>query len=308
MELEDFVTGTVVPHERTLSGPKADRLELMKATQANFGLIFLLYSDPEGVIDAILERHTAAAPTYDFTFGDGIRNRLWVVDDPDSLRMIEGAMEEQTVYIADGHHRYETRLAYSSEAGSSNEAANYGMMAFYNMDNPGLRIYPTHRLIYGLEGFDPARLLERLSQFFVVQTMDDSDRFLSELKSRRKHSFGLYWPSNWVLLTLRDEGVAIEHGDLSRSADWNLLDVSILHSLIIEKALGIDDVEEHVRYTRVDDEAMKKVDANDYQLALFLNATSMDEFKSIAANRERMPQKSTYFFPKLITGLVLYRF
>jgi uncharacterized protein (DUF1015 family) len=307
MEIEDFSQGTVIPHERTLSGPKADRLELMKTTEANFGLIFLLYSDPEGRIDSLLEKQVAVQPVTDFVFENGVANRIWVMDDPEVTKKIEREMEDKVVYIADGHHRYETRLAYRDGAGSGNEAARYGLMAFFNMDNPGLEIYPTHRLIYGLEGVDPLDLVKRLEDFFFVQQVEEAEIF-SLLKSKGKHSFGLCVPKSCLLLTLKSEELAVTHGDSSRSADWNLLDVSILHSLIIEKLLGVERLEEHVRYTRNDDEAIQKVNSGEYQLALLLNATTIEEFKAIASNRERMPQKSTYFYPKLLSGLVIYKF
>jgi uncharacterized protein (DUF1015 family) len=307
MLIEDFSQGTVIPHERTLSGPKADRLELMKTTEANFGLIFLLYSDPAGRIDGLLEKQVAVQPVTDFVFENGVANRVWVMDDTEDIKKMEREMEDKVVYIADGHHRYETRLAYRDEAGLRNEAAKYGLMAFFNMDNPGLEIYPTHRLIYGLEGFDPAGLVRRLEDFFLVQQVEEGEIF-SLLKSKGKHSFGVHLPASCLLLTLKSEELAITHGDSSRSADWNSLDVSILHSLIIEKLLGVDRLEEHVRYTRDDGEAIQKVNSGEYQLALLLNATTIEEFKAIASNRERMPQKSTYFYPKLLSGLVIYKF
>jgi len=309
MRLADFSEGTVIPHERTLSGPKLDRLELMRATRANFGLIFLLYSDPERRIDRLLENCTNASPLLNFEFNDRIRNRLWSTDENVDIQTIQKLMEDKIVYIADGHHRYETSLAYRDEVGARNEhAANYGMMAFFNMDDRGLEIYPTHRLIHGLERFDPSALMKKLKDFFEVETVQGEGEFLSTLKSRGKHHFGFYWPSNCVILSLKEESLAIRSGDSSRSVDWNLLDVSILHSLIIEKLLAIDKIEDHVRFTRNDDEALKRVNAGEHQCAFLLNATSIDEFKAIASNRERMPQKSTYFYPKLMSGLVIYRF
>lgn len=308
MKLEDFSKGTVIPHERTLSGPKVDRLELMRATRANFGLVFLLYSDPEGRIDSLLDHRVKTSPIMDFEFQDGIRNTLWSIDEPMDIQRIQKIMEDQVVYIADGHHRYETRLGFRDEAAAKNESATYGLMAFFNMDNPGLEIYPTHRLICGLKKFNPLELTKKLEDFFVVQSVQGKTEFLATLKSGGKHCFGLYWPSNYLILTLRDESLAIKFGNPSRSTDWNLLDVSILHFLIIEKLLEIDEIEEHLRYTRIDDEAIQKVNLGEYQLALFLNATSIEEFKAIASNRERMPQKSTYFYPKLMSGLVIYKF
>jgi uncharacterized protein (DUF1015 family) len=309
MKLADFSEGIVIPHERTLSGPKLDRLELMKATGANFGLIFLLYSDPERRIDRLLENCTKGSPLLDFEFNDRIRNRLWSANENADIQRIQKVMKGKTVYIADGHHRYETRLAYRNEAGARREhRANYGMMAFFNMDDPGLEIYPTHRLIHGLERFDSSALVHKLKDFFEVETVQGQGEFLSTLKSGGKHCLGLYWPSNYVILSLKDEALAIRSGDSSRSADWNLLDVSILHSLILEKLLAIDKIEAHVRFTRKDDEALNRVDAGEYQCAFLLNATSVDEFKTIASHRERMPQKSTYFYPKLMSGLIIYKF
>lgn len=309
MKLEEFSEGTVIPHERTLSGPKLDRMELMKSTHANFGLVFLLYSDPERRIDRLLEDCARTVPLADFEFQDGIRNTLWSTDETADIQEIRNIMKDKVVYIADGHHRYETRLGYRDVVGAQNgHPAKYGLMAFFNMDDPGLEIYPTHRLIYDLEGFKPSVLLQKLTDIFQVETMQEEREFLSTLKSRGKHCFGLYWPSHYVVLTLKEENLALKFGDPSRSTDWNLLDVSILHSLMIEKLLAIEKIEDHVRFTRKESEAIRKVNRGEYQLAFFLNATSIEEFKAIASNRERMPQKSTYFYPKLTSGLVIYRF
>jgi len=309
MRLEDFSTGIVIPHERTLSGPKADRLELMRATKANLGLVFLVYSDPEMRVDGILKNVVRSSPIVDLRFRDGIRNSLWVIDEAADIESIRQMMEKKVVYIADGHHRYETCLAYRDEIRAKGEhAANYGMMAFFNMDDPGLEIYPTHRLIYNLKEFNPEALLRRLADYFVIETQETRESLFLKMKSEGKHCFGLFWTSHYVILKLKDEDAVVASGDASRSRAWNLLDVSILHSLVIEKLLGIDRLEEHVRYTRSDDEALRAVEEGTYQLAFLLNPTSIEEFKDIAARRERMPQKSTYFYPKLLSGLVIYRF
>lgn len=315
----------VVPHEKTLARPKQDRLNLMRATRAFFGQIFVLYADPEKVINGVLGGAArGAAPLADFVFDDRVRQRMWRIEDRATIDRIVKEMADKSLFIADGHHRYETAVNYRNEMRTEgarcegSESFENVMMTFVNMDDEGLSIFPTHRFVYGLSGFSRDQFLDKLEEHFRVESFTAGEgegrlvTFIEELESRgaRDHVFGLYTGGGtYHLLSLRDESLADTHGAQDHSPEWRRLDVAILHTLVLDRLLGItpEKVEEHIKYTRDDAEAIELVDMGTYQLSLLMNATRIGEVKAIAANRERMPQKSTYFYPKVLTGLVACR-
>jgi uncharacterized protein (DUF1015 family) len=313
----------ILPHERTLKKPKEDRIKLMRATQANLGQVFVLYSDPERAINRILDQEIDSQEPLEATdsFDPGTIHRLWPIQDEGALSGIVETMRDKTLFIADGHHRYETALAYRDEMRAQNaecpgpETYENVMLTFVNMDDEGLTIFPTHRLIHKLEKLDPAELERKLSRYFELDRFRLTEReqllkALQEKQSSGRHSFGLYFHGfgNYCLLTLRDEGVMDELVP-DRSPEWRRLDVTICHWLLLDKILDIapDEVEGKVGYRRSAREALELVERGEEAAAVLLNPTKVEEVRRIAQNGERMPQKSTDFYPKMLTGLVLNR-
>ncbi len=313
--LYEYEEGVVVPHERTLSRAKEDRLNLLRATGTHFGLIFMLYNDESLTVDGVLKEFASSrGPDYEAVDVFGVTNRVWVLQDEPLIEEIRGVMADKKLYIADGHHRYETSLAYRNEMREKHGEGpwDYTMMMFVNMKNPGLFILPTHRWVYNLPYADIDIMLDECMEFFEVHPLDmDHDGAYAELVKRGKHNF-LVYDARYHILHLRDDkkDEALEHvGGPERSRAWKELDVSILHSLLFERYLGItqENIQDHVKYTRDRHEAIKKVDDGTYEAAFLMNPPTMDEFLAVASAGDRMPQKSTYFYPKLVTGFVFYR-
>jgi uncharacterized protein (DUF1015 family) len=321
-KLEEFGTG-VRPHEKTLEGPKADRLKLTRETAAQFGQIFMLYDDPKKVADKIIKRAALKKPAINFVDDDGVRHRLYPVADTKDINAIVRTMSNKGTVIADGHHRYETALNYCRETG--NPAAKYQMMTFVNMRNKGLIILPTHRLVGNLKGFDIARVLKKLEGDFEItpypfSTNKDKNgakekmfaRMRSEFKKGRT-AFGLYTKdkSFYTVTLTNPKAMDKAAGQMSRA--WRSLDVSVLHKLILEKILGIGEKqlasESNIEYIKdvgnAIDESIASVDGEKNQVVFFMNPTRIEQVQQVAAAGEKMPQKSTFFYPKIFTGLTI---
>ncbi len=360
VKLEPYEKGIILPHEETMPKHKADRLALMRACEASFSPIFGLYSDRENtVISAMRENIKNTAPDVDFTDEDGDSHRMWVITNSHTIDMVQQAMSGKRIFIADGHHRYETALNYKKERESSagrteNNAVaaasscsttadgsincsstsdpvyNYTIMTLVNLYDPGLVVLPTHRLIENVAGLDKTRLIEQLKENFSVEEYKlapDKSNFRDILEimegklqtdrtaaaeSRPCHSFCLYAGDNKVfLLSLKDNIDISGIMPQDKSKAWQGLDVSVLHTLIIEKHLGICGEmrakAEHIAYSREEEGALDRVDGGEYQLAFFLNPTLVEEVTEIAGKGEKMPQKSTFFYPKIKTGIVMYK-
>lgn len=324
VRLEDFDSGVILPHERTLSGPKTDRLNLTRATGANFSPIFSLYSDPEMKTCTLLSKESENSPLISVQGEDGVANRLWRVSDEEIIKGLVREMADKTIFIADGHHRYETALNYRNEMREKHpgytgkEGFNYTLMYFSNMDDEGLTVFPTHRLIYGLTDFEPKLFEERLSENFEIERLavPATGRlhatFMKRLKERglNNHSFGVY-STGWnhaAIITLKDEDV-MDRFVAEHSKAYGRLDVTILHTLIIENILGVSkesqERKENIEYIQDEGEGLSKVVDRKRQILFILNPTKVGEVKEVATARDKMPQKSTYFYPKLLTGLVL---
>jgi len=310
----------VKAHEETMSGPKADRLRLLRATEANFGQIFMLYSDPENEVTGVMDEACEEDPVVEVK--DKYRNthKVWKLTDDDDISRIKSAMADKSLYIADGHHRYETALNYRNECREKGwESPDTGgfdnrMMTFVNVDDPGLSILATHRLLHDVKNFKPHGVLDQAREHFSISRYEDREDLLEKLDEDRgeKHTFGYrakddkaYWS-----LTLQDESVM---DDLlpDRSSAWRKLDVAILHKLVLEKYLGIDEeaLEEkrNLDYIRGREKALDMLKEGGYQGAFIMNPTRIDQVKEIADRGEKMPQKSTDFYPKLLTGPVLHK-
>ena len=325
-KLENFGEGKIHPHENTLAKPKEDRLKLMQHCNANFSSIFGLFSDPSKRIDSVLKDYMRHSPLYDMVDDAGMRHTLWAIRDNRAIKIITSVMSDKQIFIADGHHRYETAINYRNEMRgklpdfSGEELYNYVMMYFTNTNSEGLSILPIHRLVSNLSNFDKKKIIKKAGEFFNIEklSLNESDektvkqKLFSDMKERGKkeHIFGMYLGNDeYLLLTLKDEDVLDRLITNSRHPSWKKLDVTILHTLLIEKVLGVSEKnlaeQKNITYTISEDEAIKDVKAGKYQIALFLNPTKIEEVKDVATAGEKMPQKSTFFYPKLITGLVM---
>jgi uncharacterized protein (DUF1015 family) len=330
--LEEYSAGVIFRHEHTLSGPKADRLELLRNTRTHTGQLFLLYSDPQKRVDAILaEAESAAPPATEVHDEYGVIHRLWVVSDPQRVFAIQSAMSDQKLVIADGHHRYETALNYRNErraqSGSVDPDAPYerAMMTFINTRSEGLVILPTHRVAANVHDFSWPAVRRHLEPFFSTEVFaftNDSEKdsarqnFLARLKSAAaQRAVGAYPISGdgqraFYLLVLRP-GVDLAQLLPNVSPLQRELDVVLLHDGILEPALGITmqavTKEANLTYERESANALAAVDSGRAQVSFFLNACDVEKVVEIATANEVMPQKSTDFFPKLLSGITMYR-
>ena len=327
LRLEEWDKGIVLPHEGTLKGPKADRFELLKSAAASASQVFSLYSDPEKKISKVFDSAYAKPPSGEATDDDGSVHRIWVLTDPKTIDAVQKDMTDKKVFIADGHHRYETALAYrdyrrsETVAWTGEEGFNFFPMFLSNMDEDGLTVLPTHRLISDAGELTLDAVLERSSHYFKVKRFsflteneyDARSEFLRSLSEAGKnsHSFGFCWDSApcYYLLTLKDMDTVTKAQWCPRSDTYCNLDVTILHSLIVERVLGIDTeriaVSQPVQFEKNADRAIERVAAGEFAMCFLLNPTKVREVKEVALAHEIMPQKSTYFYPKLLTGLVI---
>ena len=316
VKLEEFSKGIVLPHEETLSKAKEDRFHLMEATGCNFSQIYSLYMDEAHTTGERLEALSSGKPRYEFSDG-AVTHRMWIVNDPEAIKAISADFENRKLYIADGHHRYETALNYRNhrrEQGTATGGEDYVMMMLVDMEHKGLVVFPTHRLVRGLANFSAEKLLAACTEKFEVTAEQDTgtiEATLSGLYRQGKKAFAFYCGGEgWTLLTLKD-AAAMDEVLPDKSEAYRGLDVSVLHNLILEKYLGIDKEnmakQVNLTYTRSFTEAVESVKNGKSQCAFILNPTRVTEIRDVAAAGEKMPQKSTYFYPKLITGLVMNR-
>lgn len=318
IRLEEFSKGVVLPHEETLSKAKADRFSLMSATFCNFSQIYSLYFDENRAVSRLIDSLSSGEPQVSFTAADGITHRLWCVYDEAETKTLAGLMSDKAVYIADGHHRYETALSFRDslrEKGVITDAshpANYVMMTLVNMEHEGLVVFPTHRIVKNLAGFEGDKLLAQCREYFDIEEKtggaDEIEKALAEKYEGGEKSMVLYTGGKWHRLTLRDSGIMNRLLPNAGEAYKNL-DVSILHTLVLERIFGIDKEnmanQTNLSYTRDIAEAMAAVDSGEGNCAFLINPTRVGEIAQVAAAKEKMPQKSTYFYPKLITGMVM---
>ncbi len=309
VRVEDYGPGRIRPHERTHPGPKEDRLRLTRATRANLSPIFSLYSDPAGSAWRALEPHTRAAPCGEHTDDDGTTSRLWRVADPEAIATVTEALRDAELLIADGHHRYETARVYAEEVGGEGDH-RYVLMCLVALEDPGLTIFPTHRLVSGLKD-DPARieaLTATLREHFEIEPIDEHE--LRPPEAGEPLQLG-YIDSHFrrpFRLTLKDQAIA-EDALADMPEPYRRLDTAILERLVLMGPLGLteDDIS-HLRglgYSRTDDEALALVRDATFDVAFFLRATPVSQVREIAAAGVNMPPKSTFFFPKVPTGLLV---
>lgn len=317
VKVEEFSKGVILPHEFTLSKAKADRFNLMKATNCNFSQIYALYMDDRHTTLKTIDEQSKADADYQFTDDDRITHRIWVVTDEEIINKLVNDFADRKLYIADGHHRYETALNYRNycrENGISKEGdpQDYQMIYLVDMEHPGLIVFPTHRMVRDLPSFDKNTVLDGCKEYFEIKKFDSVGNMLTVLDKEYKldkKAFAFYvGKGEWYLLTLKDISVMSKVlPDVSEASQQ--LDVSVLHSLILEKTMGIDKEnmanQINLTYTKFFEEAILKVDKGEFQCSFILNPTRVTEIRDVAAAGEKMPQKSTYFYPKMITGMVM---
>jgi uncharacterized protein (DUF1015 family) len=330
-KLHDYADQVVFRHEQTLSKPKSDRLNLLKATRAHFGQIFMLYSDPAASIEKLLFEGNGPADS-EVTDEYGVLHRLWRVNDPAALRILCSEMEDKKLIIADGHHRYETALNYSREpaaehakmaADASVKAEHRAgqlpqpafpeaavMMTFVNMDSEGLVILPTHRVVHSLEGFDSGAFAKAAEKFFTVTSLPtaDAQSYIETLKGVQGPAFVAVTHDGALLLRSKQESVAPVLADLPERQ--RQLDLTHLHSIILDQLLGLDaeKVREqtNIRYLRDAADAIDQARRGEADITFLTNPVSMEQLREVAFAGDVMPQKSTDFFPKLLSGLAIY--
>ncbi len=324
VRLSEWGKEGIYPHEKTLAGPKQDRLELMRATRGNLEPVFGLLSDPKGEVGGALAGLVDYPPVTEILDDDGVKNRMWVVDDPALLHKLLSLMPEPEIFIADGHHRYETALAYQAEIRDKMRAAgqvpplrgdldcDYILMYIVPDSDPGLVIWPTHRIVHGLKDFKPDKFLAACERNFTVAPMT-RDKLEKELAEHELPAFGFACGDQLFLLVLkRRQPMEVLCPD--QPPEWTILDVSVLHTLIMDALLGIDEEKllrkENIIYTKSVDEALAyaKSGREGAQAAFILRGTPMRQVRDIAEAGAVMPQKSTYFYPKPLSGLVFHLF
>lgn len=315
-KLYDYAEKVVYRHEQTLSKPKSDRLNLLRATHAHFGQIFMLYSDPARTIDSLLfgEQHEWQEVTDEY----GVLHRIRRVDDPAILNIVATEMADRKLIIADGHHRYETALNFKKELGANDcrclrNNSDKAMMTFVNMDSPGLVILPTHRVIFGLRGFNMASFVESARRFYEVSDIGlvSAQEAVSKLAEAGKAEIGFVATTRTGSFLLRAQTQSFEKIPSEFSARQRRLDVVHLHSLLLEQVLGITrqqiTEQHHVRYLRSAEETLHSVQADsDVNVAFLMNPVSIEQVREIAFAGEVLPQKSTDFYPKLLSGLTIF--
>jgi uncharacterized protein (DUF1015 family) len=331
--VEDYDAHVVFRHERTLSAPKADRIELLRHTNVQTGQLFMLYNDAPRAIDALLEQISHKDTPQELHDEFGVTHRLWPVSDPASVRRIQTAMADKKLIIADGHHRYETALNYRNEGRAKlqspdrNAAHEFAMMTFINTHSKGLTILATHRLIKNVEGFDFEKFRKAVGQYFDWYSypfLNAEERktayadFLKDFQgvNHGRRGLGIYPGTDakgggafYLFLLRRDADLETVLPDISEAQRG--LDVVLLHRLIIEKGLGIsqEDVasEKNVYYKREMEGAIATVDKGEAQMACLLNPVRVQQVADIALGGDVLPQKSTDFYPKLLSGVAIFK-
>lgn len=330
--LEDYDARVVFRHERTLSAPKADRMELLRHTRAQTGQLFMLYDDAAGQIESLLQKFASKSSPFELHDEYKVIHRLWPVSDESFIRAIQGRMAQKRLVIADGHHRYETALNYRNDCRARDgkndpySASEFGMMTFINSHSTGLTILPTHRVIRNVSDFNFDRFRKRISPFFdwysyPFASADERKTAYSEFRrdlearGRDRRAIGVYSGSAaqggafYLFLLKRDAELDVLLPDVSESQ--RQLDVVLLHRLILEKGLDITPeavtAEKNVSYEREMDCAIGAVDNDGAQLACLLNPVKAEQVMQIALGGDVLPQKSTDFYPKMLSGIAIYR-
>jgi len=317
VKLEEFNEGNICPHEFTLSKAKKDRAQLIRACRANFSPVFGLYSDPEGLIDRKLTEIFQSQPLAEIEDGTVV-NRLWRLNDPAVIHFISEQFTRKKVFIADGHHRYETSLDYFKEHGAEVPDSAHVLMFLTNLDAQSLAIYPIHRQAKCPTPLNREKFLEQLAPFFNVEPVKaggSADLIMDRLEEagKKRISFCVYLGGDdTLLLQLRDTKNILPYLKPDEPEELQVLDVCQLHVLVFRHLMGIDtknpDHQQFIGYNVRPQETMDQVDEGRFDLAVYMNATQIQQVRELAEKGIRLPQKATYFYPKLLSGLVINPF
>ena len=330
VRLQDYEEMRILPHEKVMKNPVEDRIKLVETTQTQFEYIWCLYQDKGFVIDSILEKCEPDKPIIDY-YEDmfKVRHKFWRIVDSEKCTTIHDTMKKSRIYIADGHHRYATMLHIRDEYRKKYPDAGpdapweFIMMYLVNYEHEGLTIRPTHRMLYNLNISDWESVFNEIETHFHIKRypLDDGNeedirkKWLSEIRTKepREHKFGLYLKhkNSFFLLTLKDSEAYDELVKLDCSSDWKLLDVNIANYLLFKQILKISEEElllnTKIKYMVDPNTAVDKVKTGEMEAVVIVNPTRLGDVIKISENKERMPRKSTYFYPKPVSGLVMYK-
>ena len=313
VRLEPFGAGKIYPHEQTLSGPKADRLNLFTATRSNLSPIFGLYPDESNAVLAALEAGVKDRTPITAVDHLGVISRLWPVSDEATLTQVRGLIADKAVFIADGHHRYETGLNYRNaleaegKLNGTEDPANFCLMALVSMSDPGLLILPTHRLISGFGPIDSEALASRLANQFEIRSFGAGEEaaraawdYIESSGDQSRLGFGTSADGKWFVASLKDDS-RMDELCPDRSAEWRGLGVSILRELVLKDSLKAEGTAK-IKYVHLLSEVLAD---QSWDIAALVPSATMEHVRTIASGGETMPPKSTYFYPKILTGLVV---
>lgn len=314
LKLEPFEADVVIPHERTLEAPRRDREALLEATRTHLSPVFLLHPDPGGVVASALKRHAKAAAFDSARDVNDVQVRVARVEDPEMIETLQGALRPQWALIADGHHRYESALVYRDRRRREGARDAEHTLAFLcSLEDAGLMVFPIHRLVHSLAEFDPSAFRRRLGDLFRLSSFDDSASLLAALRTHRGRPgvFGLalrdeprFWLAEWI------DGAGLDQpGFAELAGPLRRLDVILLHRLVLETVLGVSIEAQarqtHLRYIKDEQTLFERVADDAAQIGILLNPTPIEQVVEVTRERLRLPQKTTYFYPKVPTGLVL---
>lgn len=312
LKLEPVGKGVVFPHEKTFCKPKEDRLSLLKATEANLSPIFGFYADDDLSAEHLIAARAKTKPLCDFKF-EGVRNRLWRISEAESIERFERLMKDKQVFIADGHHRYEVASSYHRVVKKDKRLnSGYVMMYFCSLQSEGLKVLPTHRVVRAIACDTFSDMISRLEPYFYIQSFSTVKALLTRLKQKAStRALGLYAGSEkYYLLEFKAarNDTAMQAASENSAYCYNNLDVVLLHSFVFRKLLGIKEQnyhDGHILYTRDELMAVRLVKEKKYQAAFFMNPPHPQQIRAIARCFQKMPHKSTYFYPKPVSGLVI---
>jgi uncharacterized protein (DUF1015 family) len=306
VRVEEYGAGRIRPHERTHPGPKEDRLRLTRATRANLSPIFSLFSDPERAVEGALAGHLDHAPWAQTTDDDGTVNRLWRITDRDAIATAQATLAGSELLIADGHHRYETARVYAQEVGGEGPQ-RYVLMCLVALQDPGLTIFPTHRLIRGTTPAGQERLAQALRDDFQIDALADTAALAPAAGDRVQIGYIDAHFQKPFMLTLKDQAIAAAALP-GHSEPYRRLDTAVLEALILKGALAMSDEDidhlDGLAYARDFAQALELVRSGEFDAAFFMAPTPVEQVQAVAAAGESMPPKSTYFYPKVPTGLL----
>ena len=314
LKLEDFTKNTILPHENTFSQPVQDRLKLLQSVQANLSPIFALFCDRQGKISALLNQYKRTRRHYIAIKKEGVLHKIWRVSDKRIVAKVQKLLKGRQIFIADGHHRYEAALNYKLQMQrkkhrlAQSDPFGYVMTYLVATDNPGLTILPTHRVVKVKASFRPKGIIANIGKTFKVDKFSTSLELFSYMRKSNLTSciFGAYFgKGRFYGLKLKNDRIIGRFIGQSRRCTHKDLEIDILHSVIIQDILNLVPIKQDISYTKDAQEAIKLVDTGRDRVAFFLRPTTIRQVKKVARSGGKMPHKSTYFYPKLLTGLVI---